>query len=186
MTNSKFQRYFWTTLWITGGIVLGIIFVVFYAYKENLNEFLLLLWSFAYIAIGGLTGFIFSVPKIITGTSSSFSSDSDSRKSSLNKIQENTNLTEISDWLTKILIGAGLVELKEIPKFIMHIAKIMAQGIRKFPNQNNIINSTYLIDSVTIMSVAIILYFITWGFISGYLVMKLVLTEQFALTDNNE
>lgn len=182
MKKSNFQRYFWTTIWVSCGIVLGITAVCMYAYYETLNAYSLLLWSFAYIAMGGLAGFIFSIPKIISETAATTMVNPANLTSPTvkNKVQENTNLTEISDWLTKILIGASLVELKEVPKFILHTAKVMAEGIRKLPLPDHAINSSAIVDSATIACAAIILYFITWGFISGYLVMKLILTEQFA------
>jgi len=68
------------------------------------------------------------------------------------RYQENTNLTQISDWLTKILIGASLVELKEIPKFVYHVARVMGTGIN---------NSHYLKEAASTTCAAIILYFVT-------------------------
>ena len=133
------------------------------------------MWFFAYLVIGALIGFIFSVPKIISENSPIPTGDKLNLIAAQKKrVEENTNLTQISDWLTKILIGAGLVQLKEAPGFVLHVAKVMAQGVRLVPVEMNII------DSAAIMCAAIILFFLTWGFISGYLVMKLVLTEQFA------
>ncbi|MGA0560662.1 hypothetical protein ACO2Q8_28615 [Larkinella sp. VNQ87] len=172
MPSSNFLRYRWTSIWIIAGISIGLIFVVSFSFFEQFNYFLLLLWSSAYLVIGALIGFIFSVPKIVSEPSQqpvALSAENRSRR-----VEENTNLTQISDWLTKILIGAGLVEIKDSPKFILQIGKVMGQGIRKTPNPLE------TIDAATTVSVAIILYFITWGFISGYLVMKLVLTDQFA------
>ncbi|MBS1535276.1 MAG: hypothetical protein JST78_09375 [Bacteroidetes bacterium] len=184
MNTSNYERYSWTTLWVALGIVLGLLIVTFYAYYENVNANTLLLWSLAYMVMGSLSGFIFSVPKIISasGTTSTNNPNGTEVSGKVQKIQENTNLTEISDWLTKIIIGAGLVEIKEAPKFILHIARVMGQGIRKVPLADHQMNSSNIIDSVTIMCAAIILYFLIWGFISGYLVMKLILTEQFATT----
>jgi uncharacterized membrane protein len=117
--------------------------------------------------VGALVGFIFSVPKIISDSGIPASSISK------NKIEENTNLTQISDWLTKILIGAGLVQLKEIPIFIGRVSRYMAMGIR----QQNL--PIYTNDSATIISTGIIIFFLTFGFIGGYLIMRLVLIEQF-------
>ena len=176
MENSNFQRYRWTAIWIITGISVGLIFVVSFSFLEQLNYFLLLLWSCAYLVMGALVGFIFSVPKIVSEpTQQPLGVTTENRS---NRIEENTNLTQISDWLTKILIGAGLVQIKDSPKFILHIAKVMGQGIRKMPSHN-----IETIDAATTVSVAIILYFITWGFISGYLIMKLILTEQFAVNE---
>ena len=167
MPEPTILRYQWTSGWLVGGILVGIACEIWLSYERNLNIGLLLLWSMAYLVIGGLLGFIFSVPKINTdiSTTSCFQ----------NRIQENTNLTQISDWLTKILIGAGLVQLHQIPSFIHHVAKVMGRGIQM----------TYYVpkdNSATMICAAIILFFLTWGFICGYLVMKLVLTHQFLST----
>lgn len=89
-------------------------------------------------------------------------------------IQENTNLTQISDWLTKVIIGAGLVQLKEIPPYIMKIATRMGRGISLHPK------TLQSADPAIILSGGIIIYFLTWGFASGYLIMRLVIAELLA------
>lgn len=180
--KNNYLRYQWTSIWLCVGTFLGLLFVIIYAISTSLNIGLLLLWCMAYLVIGALLGFIFSVPKMISDTKSpaDTSALTDAAKAKANtvalkaKYQENTNLTQISDWLTKVLIGATLVQMKEIPKFIHKMAIIMGKGIVN-PDAKGV-----PIDSATVVSAGIILFFMTWGFISGYLVMKLVLTEQFA------
>src|ERR1700677_651140 len=55
------------------------------------------LWALACTAAGSLIGIVFGVPRS--------ANDSDA---------VNTNMEQISDWLTKLLVGAGLVELKDL------------------------------------------------------------------------
>jgi len=184
MKGSNYLRYLWTTIWLGAGVLLGSGFIIWFAVTDNLHAGILLLWALAYLAIGGLIGFIFSVPKIMTegSTTPVVTIDPNQAGNATGKkttqtivkatAQENTNLTQISDWLTKILIGAGLVQIKEVPGFIHHVAGIMGSGLLTKPVTNTL-------ETVTMMCAAIILYFLTWGFICGYLVMKLVLTEQF-------
>jgi hypothetical protein len=176
MGKSNFQRYFYTCLWVSTGMAIGVLFVIIFCVANKLNIATCLLWSFAFIVMGALLGFIFSVPKIISDNQSPQPLIPGGTSTAIirNRVEENTNLTQISDWLTKVLIGAGLVQLKEIPGFILHLSKVIALGIR------NGTGSLNTVDFVTIMCAAIVLFFSTWGFISGYLVMKLVLTEQFA------
>ncbi|QIL40708.1 hypothetical protein G7074_16415 [Pedobacter sp. HDW13] len=167
-------RYFWTSCWLLLGTLLGGGFVLWLSLTSGLNIGLMLLWSIAYLAIGGLLGFIFSVPKLISDVPSVTGITALSPEQSVRvKYQENTNLTQISDWLTKVLIGASLVQLKEIPKFVYKVAQIMGSGAQ------SIVSKVDLSQHNTVCCAAIIIYFITWGFISGYLAMKLVLTEQF-------
>src|SRR3954466_15129519 len=65
-----------------------------------------LLLGTAATLVGALAGFTFGIPKTVTS-----SAGSDKPKS---VYTGNTNLEEISDWLTKILVGAGLVELSKV------------------------------------------------------------------------
>jgi hypothetical protein len=67
---------------------------------------LALLMGLAAALVGALAGFVFGVPKTVAAPSAAAGG------TTTNEYQSNTNLEEISDWLTKILVGAGLVELK--------------------------------------------------------------------------
>lgn len=179
MLPLRFHKYLWTSINLLAGLIIGVILVSVFSYSQKINAASPLLWAFAYFVIGSLLGFIFSVPKIISDNSTPPNVSVAEQKTYLKKVEENTNLTQISDWLTKILIGAGLVQLKEAPAFILKIAKVMAQGMR------TVSSKVETIDAFTIMSAGIILFFLTWGFISGYIVMKLILTEQFVDTNRN-
>jgi hypothetical protein len=169
-----------TAIWVLTGLVLGLVSILLFNYwAHSLNIGTAYLWGLAYFVLGGLAGFIFGVPKIVANNSASTTSlkdisalpASNEKNASKNIIQENTNLTQISDWLTKVIIGAGLVELKQIPPFIVETAKKMARGISAgvLKPEN--------VDSLVVLSGAIIVYFLVWGFVSGYLVMRLVITE---------
>lgn len=122
MATGNFDRYIWTSVWLGFGTLLGIIFVLWFSIENRLNTGLLLLWSIAYLAIGGLLGFIFSVPKMISENKAPLTNDNSRPTNALltTKYQENTNLTQISDWLTKVLIGAGLVQLREFPIYLSY------------------------------------------------------------------
>jgi len=72
----------------------------------------------ASIFSGILLGFLFGIPKTsrrkVDSTSNAALVDTD--------YQPNTNLEDISDWLTKMLVGIGLVELKNVPSYVDSIA----------------------------------------------------------------
>jgi hypothetical protein len=74
--------------------------------SETLGATILL--AGAFLLLGALTGFLFGVPRV---RSTSDSSNSETSKSpltfSLRGYQANTNLEQISDWLTKIIVGCG-------------------------------------------------------------------------------
>lgn len=86
----------------------------------------------ASLFLGVLVGFIFGIPK----TSKPNSDSSPPLKAETNVAYNlNTNLEDISDWLTKMLIGVGLVQLTAIPGYISRIAAYWESSIGKnFPS----------------------------------------------------
>jgi hypothetical protein len=60
---------------------------------------------------GAFLGFLFGIPKSVA-TSTATTESGTTRATS--EYQGNSNLEQISDWLTKILVGAGLVQLGTI------------------------------------------------------------------------
>lgn len=76
----------------------------------------------------------------------------------------NSNLVEVSDWLTKIIVGVGLVELKSLPSGAESVAKFMAGslGIDPMPG--------------TAIAGGIMLFFSVLGFLIGYLLTRIYLS----------
>lgn len=75
--------------------------------------------SAAAMIIGGLVGFIFGVPRSASG---------DQPVGTTERYQDNSNLEQISDWLTKILVGVGLVQLSRAPNGLARLAEAMKPG----------------------------------------------------------
>jgi hypothetical protein len=61
--------------------------------------------SAAAFLAGAIPGFLFGIPHTVQGATSS-SSDA--------QYQGNTNLEQVSDWLTKIIVGVGLVQIGRV------------------------------------------------------------------------
>ncbi|HEX2690659.1 MAG TPA: hypothetical protein VHN14_28780, partial [Kofleriaceae bacterium] len=80
----------------------------------------------------------------------------------------NTNLEQVSDWLTKIIVGVGLVELRNLPHDLAMCAAYVAHGLG---------------TTDTSAAMAIILYFPVCGFLGAYIAMRLYLTQAFAEAD---
>jgi len=76
-----------------------------------------LLLAFGTFAVGGLMGFLFGVP----GGGAEAQSPAEARR--------RTNLELISDWLTKVLLGAGLVQLKPILSATWSFAESMGTDL---------------------------------------------------------
>jgi hypothetical protein len=80
----------------------------------------------AFFIAGVLLGYLFGLRP--AGTATGQPSDSTSRPY--------TNLEEIADWLTKLFLGAGLVELTRLQAPIKQLAIFMAHGVDA-PNQQD-------------------------------------------------
>jgi hypothetical protein len=180
----------WTCIWILFGIFLGILFIEVNSNPKRIDFAAVYIWVLAFFILGALIGCLFGVPKAVstatksvpiqttTGVSPEPQVDiekSDDVKPAEIK-QDNTkppvgtvgvtNLTEISEWLTKIVIGAGLVELKSIPPFVMKIAGRMAHDID--------ISKSYHSNT---LCAGILVYYTCFGLISGYFVMRTIFND---------
>ncbi|MGD0971446.1 MAG: hypothetical protein ABSA04_08615 [Desulfobaccales bacterium] len=71
-----------------------------------------------------------------------------------------TNLEQISEWLTKIIVGAGLAQLATLPGSLKEF------GIYAKPLLGNL-------DYGEIFAIGILIYYLTCGFLGGYLLTKL-------------
>jgi hypothetical protein len=74
-----------------------------------------------------------------------------------------TNLEEIADWLTKIILGAGLVELTSMRVPIGQLARFIARGVDPPPPQAK------LDPGSPSVALAIMTFFFTSGILYGYL-----------------
>ncbi len=136
-------------------------------------------WSLAWLVVGVLGGFLFGIPRVLQGSESggAGASPSSSVPSTLPaqppyQQRVNTNLEQISDWLTKIIVGLGLVELRSIPRHMHELAGWMASGI-----------TTGDPDRYAPSCAAIVIYFSIIGFLVGYLLTRLFLADAFRRAD---
>lgn len=101
-----------------------------------------LLVSGAALAVGGFFGFLFGMPKAMVRNHPVGQSANQSKKNETNaddeqqtsnnsssSIEPNTNLEQISDWLTKILVGAGLTQLNKMPAKLGQLSDYIAKGM---------------------------------------------------------
>jgi hypothetical protein len=82
------------------------------------------------------------------------------------KSHPQTNLAEIADWLTKIILGAGLVQLTRLPTPIWNLATNMAQGVVKGTEGPG---HPFGEPANPAMALAIMGFFSTCGLLYGYL-----------------
>jgi predicted PurR-regulated permease PerM len=120
-----------------------------------------LLWALACLATGAAVGFLFGVPRVVQGQGPAPGEAPDYR------LMVNTNLEQISDWLTKILVGLGLTQLEKLPGLIQSVAEYMASALGETEQQAG-------------YSGAVLVYFTVIGFFFGYLLTRLYLSGVFA------
>lgn len=109
-------------------IFVGVVILVFYTMRSEKpwQSFAIgLLIAGASLAAGLLIGFLFGIPRTLQKESQ----PSDAVKAEgpeTGTYGVNTNLEQISDWLTKIIVGVGLVQLTVIPGKLRGLADYLA------------------------------------------------------------
>jgi hypothetical protein len=120
----------------------------------------------AFIA-GSLIGFLFGIPRVLqTGAETSHDADGAPRSG----YQVNTNLEQISDWLTKILVGVGLTQLPAIADACGRLIAAVADGMGDSP-------------AMTSLAGAVLIFFFGAGFLETYYISRTTLTTSFRLSD---
>lgn len=121
-----------------------------------------LLWTLfmaAFAVVASILGFVFAVPRARAGVT----------VAETERYETNDNLVQISDWLTKLLVGVGLVELRGLPSGLERLGEFLGGGMA--------------IATATAYSVAAVVYDSGLGFASGYLWTRLRFRPLLELSD---
>jgi CheY-like chemotaxis protein len=169
--------------WLGAGAALGVLLNLLYsAQAPKFDIWLagastLLILSGSSFAIGGLIGFLFAIPRSLQGLSPSDSANAtrapgpgQQTQSDKANYRPNTNLEQISDWLTKILVGVGLTQLPNIGHGVISISTFASRGMEQFQHADIFVAGT-------------LLYFLILGFLFGYLWTRLNLAEALSTSD---
>lgn len=173
------------TVWVTIGIMviclLGLaLYFSDYHWAKNLGAGILI--GIAFIIFGALIGFLFGVPK---EKNSGTSQNGVTTQNQGYGAQANTNLEQISDWLTKIIVGVGLTQLNSIPDLLKRAAKFFANSFQDCPPSTSASpTGTLLFASYQSVVMALILLGLTTGFLAGFLFTRLYLTKAFDENDD--
>jgi hypothetical protein len=129
----------------------------------------LLMLEAASTAVGGLLGFLFGIPRSLQDRGAA-EHPSPGGNESPHAYAVNTNLEQISDWLTKILVGIGLVQIARAPSAIGRLIGSLARDLGGRP-----------IDRLVVGTVLV--FFPIFGFLISYLLTRLLLRRAFTLAD---
>jgi tetratricopeptide (TPR) repeat protein len=119
-------------------------------------------------------GFLFSIPKSAQNSDVIQRQFAESNPSYIPK--DNTNLEQISDWLVKILIGASLVQLRQVAKIFESLAAKLSQCLLQTKHESLNVDATGLTPLTPYCQpfcLFLIIYFLILGFLTGYLVTRL-------------
>src|ERR1035437_1013221 len=142
----------------------------------------LLLFSGACLTAGALVGFLFGIPRAPHSVGPDPQHEPENGGHSPEHVpqqsgsaasvafrsySDNTNLEQVSDWLTKMLIGIGLTQVTSVPGTLENLSDSMSPALGGTP------------DSEVVASSAVVL-FIFLGFIYGYLWSRLAMGRALA------
>lgn len=111
--------------------------------------------SFTAFLVGVLGGFLLGIPRVV--------SSGQARQTAGMRYAPSTNLAEVSDWLTKLLLGAGLVQLTHLGAPIAALIDSIARGLSSQPAVPG------SIASAQVMAGAILFGYTAVGLLDGYL-----------------
>jgi hypothetical protein len=145
-------------------VAVGLLGIGLYAGIQGRARFLTtasvaLMVALACLMVGGALGFLFGIPR--AGRADLPEGDGQSAM----RFRANTNLEDISDWLTKILVGVGLIQLGQLSEPLGRLVTAVAAGIGDPPSPS--------------FALALLLYFTLVGFLASYLLTRLYLPRAF-------
>jgi hypothetical protein len=149
---------------ISGAMGFGFIGIVIYAWAQPKgSSFLifacLLLVAIASTVAGGLAGFIFGIPKTVANAATATATGGATAKS---EYTGNSNLEQISDWLTKVLVGAGLVQLGEIRDQFQNLSERLGKSLG---------------SAGAVVGPAVIIAYLVLGFLLAYLWARIYMAK---------
>lgn len=162
----------------------GMVLFSKFPHDDGENSWLLgayLLIACASGLLGGFVGFLFGIPKVVqdlTGRGIQVGDNSRLVPREGNPVPHstrylvNTNLEEVSDWLTKMLVGIGLTQLLTAPGNLWRVCGEFADDLK--------------LDHAAQTGIcALVVYFLTIGFLTGYLMTRLYLSGALARADGS-
>ena len=124
---------------------------------------------------GAFFGFIFGVPRTLQRGGEEDDGGSNKMLDTNGKptYRPNTNLEQISDWLTKILVGAGLTQISGIRQWLKDLGTSLAPGFGTS-------------DNARVFATATVVCYVLNGFLIGYLWTRLYFAGALVQADDLE
>lgn len=164
-----------------GGMLLGLLSIIVYAAHTGGREGFLAIASVGILLggasgfFGGALGFLFGIPRTLQqeaanpGSEGGPGAEAGSTGPRID-YRVNTNLEQISDWLTKILVGVSLTQISEIRDGLIALTEFSARGLG--PEAQG-----------QVFAFALLSYSAVLGFLFGYLWTRLSLAGALRAAD---
>ncbi|MFE8601787.1 MauE/DoxX family redox-associated membrane protein [Archangium violaceum] len=123
------------------------------------------IWGLMCLAMGALVGFLFGVPRVTLDAARRVTH------------RPNSNIEVVSDWLTKTLVGVGLIEFHAIGGFVRNISAELGRALSLQAGDQSE-------SPATSFAQALIVYFFVAGIIQGYLLTRMYLSAQFEVYES--
>lgn len=122
----------------------------------------------AALSSGAVLGFIFAVPRLLMSDGSSLNATKNTQQP---RLQSNTNLERISDWLTTMLVGVGLSQLHKLNDALFDFRMYIQETATVFNGSAG---------ALPAIAPLLLITGVITGFITMYLHTRLVLASGFA------
>ena len=163
----------WWQYVIFAGILFGLATTGVYAWASgNPMHFLgaSLTVNAGAFALAGIAGFLFGIPLVNQAEASHGGAGQTDRAGTAYRV--NTALEQISDWLTKIIVGLGLVELRQIGPYFLKVSTLLTTAYLPLAVSSSLVGAS-------------VAYFGTVGFVSGYLWSRIYLPVEFSRAEQS-
>jgi hypothetical protein len=130
-------------------------------------------WAVAFLAMsaaylsGNLFGFLFALPRSVTVRLPDGSNVVGLRHGT---VRPNTNLEDVSDWLTKIVVGLTLIQLDKIPGAATTLFGLIGQGLGGG-------------DSATLFAGSLVIYSSLAGLMTAWIATRLFISQWMSVAD---
>jgi hypothetical protein len=146
-------------------VLVGLVVGAFAAGRQHVGS--VLLWSLACLSAGMTMGLLFGLPRMRRKQASPTAAAVNNHGA---EPEINNNLIDISDWLTKIIVGVGLVELNTLPDKIKMVTRPLAECLDP--------------PCGVAIAVSVVIFFTFVGFLLSYLNTRTILSLLLIEFDN--
>jgi hypothetical protein len=126
--------------------------------------------SLACGGVGAFLGFLFGLPRSLPATSD--------LNHGLHGYLDNTNLLDVSDWLTKIIVGLSLVQIGKLPEAVGQLGRTLAPALGYSPDGKYACTTAITSEgAIASIGVTMCLTALVFAFMIGYLWARVTFTR---------